>query len=292
MRLTESDYQLFLNANQSLTMYAGKTKQLVPKDLTLLEYRSTLPGKKIMECAEVFYKNPSILKDFLRKNPDGLSSEHLEVARQFKDFIKGDFFIYKYLTDYTVFIKDNLAYGVLALSDPFQSFFGNQLPTYAQTVLLPFKDKIVYHGFLLGGRIHFGSGYKRSLNDVYKTAKAQYGIITTLPFDGKTIYERKSPPDQLAYFLKTKANREEFENDIQRLIQKYPELLPQYHQTWGKINAPSIKKQYKELGLNKAYYALLQGKVISSAGDKKTLEASIHRIVPEHKLEWVYTFRM
>jgi len=265
MNLAEEEYWQFLDINQSFLLYVGKKKNIFHKDLTLEDMRNEGEGQKMLSCSDAFCDNPSLLDDFISDNPSNLDKDSLAIAAEFKHFIKGKFFIYKYLKDYTVFIKDEKAYGVYALNDPFHFFFGKQLPTLVQTVLLPFKDKIVYHGFLLGGRIRFGSGYKRSLNEVYKQAKAKYGIITSLPHGGDTIYAKQSPSEQLAYFLKTKANREEFSDKISQLLSQHPELYPQYWQKWGALDASYYKKQFKTLGLNKAYYALLQGQIIASA---------------------------
>ena len=292
MRLKEKEYQQFLNVNQSLVLYAGKKKKIIAASVSLSEYQQTMDGKTGLACANAFYDNPRILKDFIKENPDGLNEDDLVVAQGFEHFVRGQFFVCKYLKDYAIFIQDKYAFGVLALSDPFQAFFGNRIPTVIETVLLPYKDKIVYHGFIVGGNMHFGRNYKQSLNEAYKTAKAKYGIITSLPFDGFAVYERQSPSDQLTYFMKTKGNREEFEVNIQQLIKKHPQLLPQYYQAWGKIDAAYYKKKYKELGLNKAYYAILQGNIISGAVTQKDLLKAVNQIVPPHKKDWVYTFKM
>lgn len=53
------------------------------------------------------------------------------------------------------------AYGVLALSQPFDELIGPPLPVMLQTVLLPFKDKIVYDGLTTGPCVSFGSGIRR-----------------------------------------------------------------------------------------------------------------------------------
>lgn len=292
MNLSEPAYREFLDANQSLILYAGKRKKLLDVKLTLKEFRRTMEGKIAIACANAFYDNPEILDDFLKENPDKLSVEKLAIAKEFRHFVKGDFFVYKYFKGYTAFIKDDLVYGVHALNDPFEAFFGNNLPTYVQTVLLPYKDKIVYHGTLLGGGMRFGSGYKRSLNEVYKTAKAKYGIITALPFEGNSLYAKQSPSDQLKYFMKTKVNREEFETEIAQLVRKYPDLKPLHHQEWGRINASYYRKEFKNLGLNKAYYALLQGQIIGSALKQKDLTNLINELVPSSKRDWVFIFRM
>jgi hypothetical protein len=149
----------------------------------------------------------------------------------------------------------------------------------------------LYHA-LLPYNIRFGSGYRSSFNETYRQAKAKYGIVTSLPFGGQTAWDGESPSGQLAYFMKTKANREEFEDKIETLLKKHPQLLPEYHQAWGKIHATQYKRQFKPLGLAKAYYAILEGQIISSALDKKTLEETLKKLVPKGKLDWVYLFGM
>jgi len=292
MNLTEAEYNDFLYINQSLLVYAGKQKGILNEKLTLTDFRNSMEAKTVLECADAFYEDFKILDKFLKENPAKLDAEQLKVADKFRYFEKGTFFIYKYLSNYTAFIKDDLVYGVYALSDHFEAFFGKNLPTYVDTVLLPYKDKIVYHGIFMGGRMRFGSGYKRSLNEVYKKAKAKYGIITQLPFSGHSLYAEKSPSDQLKFFMKTKGSRTEFEKDIENLVAQHPNLLPLYHQEWGRVNSSFYKKQFKNLGLNKAYYALLQDQIIASALKQKELESIINQLVPANKKAWVYTFRM
>lgn len=53
----------------------------------------------------------------------------------------------------------------------------------SETVLLPFKDRIVYDGLLSGYNISFGGGIKRMLNDSYRRAKERQGIVTSLPIE-------------------------------------------------------------------------------------------------------------
>jgi Domain of unknown function (DUF6398) len=74
-----------------------------------------------------------------------------------------------------------VAYGVLALSQPFEELVGPYLPVLTQTVLLPFKDMVVYDGLMSSYRISFGPGIRRSLTENFKEAKARHGIVTSLP---------------------------------------------------------------------------------------------------------------
>jgi hypothetical protein len=82
-----------------------------------------------------------------------------------------------------------VAYGVLALTEPFEDLVGPYLPVWTETVLLPYKDKIIYDGLLSSYNMSFGPGIRRSLNDDYRAAKDRLGIVTSLP-----IVERPKKP--------------------------------------------------------------------------------------------------
>jgi len=70
---------------------------------------------------------------------------------------------------------------MLAVKHPLEELIGTYLPVLAQTVLLPFKDLIVYDSVMSGYNISFGPGIRRSLNEDFKKAKARHGIVTSLP---------------------------------------------------------------------------------------------------------------
>jgi hypothetical protein len=98
--------------------------------------------------------------------------------------VHGKFYLFRELKKYTVFLSSAtqpVAYGVLALSQPFEKLVGPYLPVLTETVLLPFQGLIVYDGLLTTYRISFGGGIRRMLNQSYKEAKARHGIITSLP---------------------------------------------------------------------------------------------------------------
>jgi len=123
MNLTEAEYNDFLYINQSLLVYAGKQKGILNEKLTLTDFRNSMEAKTVLECADAFYEDFKILDKFLKENPAKLDAEQLKVADKFRYFEKGTFFIYKYLSNYTAFIKDDLVYGVYALSDHFEAFY-------------------------------------------------------------------------------------------------------------------------------------------------------------------------
>ena len=78
--------------------------------------------------------------------------------------LHGKFYVFRELKKYTVFLSTTspaIAYGVLALSQPFEELIGPYLPVLTQTVLLPFKGMIVYDGLMSSYNISFGPGIRR-----------------------------------------------------------------------------------------------------------------------------------
>src|ERR1035438_6923849 len=68
------------------------------------------------------------------------------------------------------------------MTQPFDELVGPYLPVLTETVLLPFKDKIIYDSLLNTHRISFGAGIRRMFNESYQAAKAILGIVTSLPW--------------------------------------------------------------------------------------------------------------
>ncbi len=293
MRLNEQDYYQFLRLHHALLLYVGQQEGLVSKSVDVDGFLASKDSQLTFKCREVLAKKPKLIDSFVKENSFGLSAEDIEIVAGFKDMLHGKFVVMKFLKEHSIFLLEDYAYGVLALKDPLEAVLRYQpLPLMVQATLLPFKGQIIYDGMLQSYNVRFGSGYRSSFNEAYRQAKTKYGIVTSLPFGGQKAWDGESLSGQLAYFMKTKTNREEFEDKIEALLKKHPKLLPEYHQAWGKIYATQYKRQFKPLGLTKAYYAILEGQIISSALDKKTLEATLKKLVPKGKLDWVYLFGM
>ncbi len=289
MKVTEKEYYELLRLQHSMMLFASKKKGIVDKQVSLKEF---IEGRNFnkFEARQAIYEIPNFHDNYLKTNPDDFDEKELEIIKGFKDFVKGQFYIIKYLKEYSIFMKDGVAYGVLAQNDLFQNMTGSRL-VMVEAILLPYRGKIVYDGMLQSYNISFGSGMSSSLNDAYNEAKAKYGIVTTLPFDKKPVHTKLNDEEQLLFFMKDKNNREFYEKDIAKLVAANPKLLSRYHQEWGKIHSTKLKKSYKDLGLHKAYFAVLQGIIITSAINNEDLITQVKSLVPREKWDWVYVFK-
>ncbi|MEZ4885025.1 MAG: hypothetical protein R3E32_09900 [Chitinophagales bacterium] len=290
MRLTTKEYEQFLEIYPRLVFFVGKRKEMLGKKVQFEDF-TQLPVEERIAIRDELFKYPKWIDEYVRLHKEELSEETIEIVLGFKNFVEGEFVLLKFLKDYTIFLQDKVAYGVLSLGDEFEDYLGRDIPIYVKAVLLPFKGKIIFDGFMQSHMVRFGRVYKASFNESYKVAKATYGIVTTLPFDNQPAYKKLSVIEQMRYFLKNADHREQFEEDIEDLLETRSEVVPVYHEEWGKIHALRFKKQLKPLGLHKAYYAILEGVLICSAVDKEKLEEELRNIVPTSKWEWVYIFR-
>ena len=135
-----------------------------------------------MKTRDEVWANNNWIDEYVELNPDNLLEEELELIKKWKERIEGKFFIVKILKKYSVFImNESEVYGVIGITEELDEVIDkNKIPMYVETVLLPFKDKIIYDGILSNYAISFGSGMRESFRETYNSAKVNNQIITSL----------------------------------------------------------------------------------------------------------------
>jgi hypothetical protein len=180
MTLTEKEFKEFLKIHLDLLFFVGLKENVLLSNLNFDQFLK-LDFKAKFKCRKALFENEDILDEYVASNYDHLSVDELDILNGFKRRVKSNFVILKCLTNYAIFIdtKDNKFYAVKALKDPFDMFF-DRFPVQVSTVLIPFKNTIIYDGFMESYNIYFGSNIRRSLNEEYKLAKQQKIICTNL----------------------------------------------------------------------------------------------------------------
>lgn len=253
-----------------------------------------MPMEKAFKVRERLWEQSNLIDSFVKENPFGFSSEEREIVLGWKNSIREDFYLLRYLKKYAIFLeweKPPKAYGVLALTNEFEEVLGGEpLPLMVKAVLMPFKGQIVYDGFISRYPYTFGSGIRRSLFDAYREAKSRFGIITSLPFSAE---ERKvSDIERLKSYLKTKGNRERYWEEIEDLIYKAPYLMSFYQQEMGRVYARRYKRDLHGIGLADAWFAILQGMIIAGGTTKEEVAGIAFRLLPPEKRDWVHIFHL
>ncbi len=194
MNLTFDEGKLFYDLYAALLSFVNRNLKVSSEQFSDAQmYTATPPGARVA-VRDALFAHRELIDEFVKENPAKLSRDQLEIVTTWKHAVVGKFYVFRYLAKYTVFLTSggspNKAYGVLGLANPLGEVIGPYLPRLIETVLLPFRGKIVYDGLVSGYNITFGGGIKRSLNEEYKQAKEAFGIVTALPFEGG---ERRAP---------------------------------------------------------------------------------------------------
>lgn len=175
---------LFFRLHRSLMFFVNQKLRVIDEKAATPEKYSGLPPEKRIKVHEAFLEHTDLVNAFAVENPFHLGEDELEIVQSWKHLVSGTFYAYRQLKSYMVFLSTTepvVAYGVVALFQPFETVIGPYLPRMVKTTLLPFKGQIVYDGVAMSYNITFGPGIRRRLDQEYKEAKEGTGIVTTLP---------------------------------------------------------------------------------------------------------------
>ena len=187
MLLAPQDVELFFTLHRALMFFVNQRLHVLPDDVASPEEFSSLPPQVRLKVRDAFLKHADLIGAFVEENPPGLTTDELDIVRSWQHLVHGKFYVFRQLKKYMVFLstdKQPIAYGVLALSQPFEELVGPYLPVLTETVLLPFKGMIVYDGLMRSYRTSLGPGIRRSLNESFKDAKGGVAFTssTTSPW--------------------------------------------------------------------------------------------------------------
>ena len=250
MGSSPQDVELFYKLIYSLHCFVNWKLKIVQAGKTPEDTRE-LPFDQKVQLRNSLWENPDLIEFFVGENPFDLPDDELEIVKSWNHFVQGRFILVSYQKKYAVFLNDEeqLAYGVLAISDPFETILGSHLPIVLETVLLPFKGNIITDGMMAPYSVSFGRGMRDGFKASFQEAKSKYGIITSLPFAVES--KKQSDADLLRFYLKTKHNRDQYWEDIWILIGREPALRLLFHQEMGKIQSRNFKKRLREIGIEK-----------------------------------------
>src|SRR4030095_12557332 len=291
MRLPASAVALFYKLYSAVLLYTNHQLGLARQVTTLAQLRA-MPEEAQYELREAFHAHRQLLEAFVQENPQRFSAEELALVASWRHGVHGQFYVLRHLQRYTVFLDVQdppKAYGVLALHDDFPVMFP-RVPRLIDTMLLPFHNQITYDGQCRYYNVVFGGGITRRLHDTSQLAQAQYGIITSLPLEAQAV--APSEEEQLRFYLRNARNREMYEEEIVALVQKNRSLETLYHQEMGRVHARTYSQRLRDIGLSGVWFALLEGITIASGRTRQEVEQALQRIVPKHKLPFVYTFEV
>lgn len=180
MKLSEKDADLFFDLMFPLQFYVNQ-KEALFEDIATVEAYRELDMEDQMLVRDALWENPALIAQYVSENPDNLSSEHLSIVESWQLRVHGRFVLERLLKKHAIFINDEKVYAVLGLHSSFDEMIPKEvLPVFVETVLLPFRDVIVYDGLIRGGNILIGPNMAVGYKDRYMAAKRNDKIIANL----------------------------------------------------------------------------------------------------------------
>jgi hypothetical protein len=179
MNLSDTDVKRFYNIWFNLLDYTNEKYKVAPNIKNLAQSQNINP-QDTLPIRNKLWNHNEILNEIYINNPFGFSSTDLAVVKSWTNRVSDKFILMKHLKKYSVMMGKKI-YGIIGLVSPLNEMFPEYiLPTFVETVLIPFEGKIIYDGLTNGYNIRFGSGSKRGFNEEYRNLKTKYGIITSM----------------------------------------------------------------------------------------------------------------
>ncbi|MGZ8189702.1 MAG: hypothetical protein ACXWTS_00580 [Methylococcaceae bacterium] len=181
MILDKQESKLFYDLMWSLQYYINQKLNIIPAIKSLDDYIALDMNQKLL-VRNALYEHINLCDEYVTDNPQKFSADELTQVMDWKKFVKGHFYIERYLKKYSIFIgPEDKVYTVHSLQQPLDEIIHKSyLPHAVEAVLLPFAGKIIYDGLLLNYSVHFGSGISGDLKEVYLIAKSKGDIIESL----------------------------------------------------------------------------------------------------------------
>ena len=197
MLLPPHELELFFKLHRALMFFVNERLKVIPDKIASPDEFAALSPEIRVKVRDALIANLDQIESFVAENPADLTEDELDIVRSWRYLVTGRFYVFRELAKYTVFLSTTspaIAYGVLALSQPFEDLIGPYLPVLTQTVLLPFKGVIVYDGLMSRYNISFGPGIRRNLNQDFREAKSRHGIVTSLPMSATPLPQKAPKP--------------------------------------------------------------------------------------------------
>jgi hypothetical protein len=182
MILEPHETQRFYNIWFPLLHYVNQRRNLVA-ELPAKPQDGSIGPDDAYKVSSALWSEDALRDAFIAENPFDLPPADLALVRSWDHRVAGDFYVFRHLKKYSVFIAQGTpdrVYGVLGLVSPFEDVLPLPPPVLVRAVLLPFEGRITYDGLFSFYNVYFGSGIRGGLNDTYRNAKERGQIVTTL----------------------------------------------------------------------------------------------------------------
>lgn len=181
-QLSADECRVFYETWFGLMAFVNERKRVVKAKIKP-EYPNDVSDVITHKVREVLWNNLELIDEYISETT--LPQEKIDILKLWRtNHKKGIFFVLEYQPEYAVAIAPNdqgedRLYGIKGISNSIAKVLQRDLPAQIETVLLPFKGKIIYDSYINAMQIRYGEGVRDVLREIYDKA-IKYGIITSL----------------------------------------------------------------------------------------------------------------
>ncbi|MCL2288397.1 MAG: SEC-C metal-binding domain-containing protein [Candidatus Bathyarchaeota archaeon] len=183
-QLSSNECKLFYETWYKLLDFVNNRYNITDMYIDLV-YPSFHDELELYKLREKLWEEPKLIGAFLKENKT-LTVEECSLLQSWQTCsIKDDFVLLGHTSEYSVLMsmqsgKSSKLYGVKGMTSSIAEAMRHPLPAMVKTVLLPFKDKIVYDSFFSIRNVSFGKGVRDMFAEEYDKIKSKSNIITSL----------------------------------------------------------------------------------------------------------------
>lgn len=96
----------------------------------------------------------------------------------------------------------------------------------------------------------------------------------------------------MRFYLRSKSSRLRHGEEIEELTRKDFDLMKIYHREMGKIHAREFGRRLRDIGINEAWFAILEGTIIAGGATREQVNEILKEILPTEKRELAYIFHL
>lgn len=149
MKLAPEETRQFYAAWYPLLNWVNEQRQVL-SGAPPISWDHFTPPQQLVAIRDALWADDSLRQTFVAENPAGLSKELLDLVASWRVRQVGTFTVWKHYKKHTVFFsEDDQAFAVLGLQSDLEDIVP-QPPCYVSAVLLPFGDRIITDGLIVG----------------------------------------------------------------------------------------------------------------------------------------------
>jgi len=181
-RLNSDECRLFYETWYGLMGFVNSRRGVIEAKIKP-EYPNAVSDMIIHKVREVLWETPELIDEYI--NEAKLPQEKIDILKLWRTkYKKGMFLVLEYRPEDAVVLAldkqgEHRLYGVKGISNSVANTLRQDLPAQIETVLLPFKGKIIYDSFISTMAIGFGEGAKAAFSEARDKA-IRHGIIISL----------------------------------------------------------------------------------------------------------------